>query len=142
MSIVKIAFGTDADGVTLSNRFGQASQVVVVTVEDGREVAREVRPKAHHDHDHHHHDHEGDCHGHGCDEHEHVHGHGHGGGPAVHFGPIQDCQVVVTRSIGPGGQAYAQSRGIQLYAVSDRTVDEALSKYLAGTLQHNPRRIA
>ena len=50
--------------------------------------------------------------------------------------------MVVTRSIGPGGLAYAQSQGMQLYAVSEKTVDEALSKYLAGTLQHNPRRIA
>ena len=127
MSTVKIAFGTDADGVTLSNRFGQASKVVVVTVEDGREVTREVRPKEHHSHDHHH---------------DHEHHHEHGGGPAVHFRPIQDCQVVVTRSIGPHGLAYAQSQGMQLYAVSEKTVDEALSKYLAGTLQHNPRRVA
>ena len=135
MSTVKIAFGTDADGMTLSNRFGQASKVVVVTVEDGREVAREVRPKEHHAHDHHH-DHE---HHH---DHDHEHHHGHGGGPAAHFRPIQDCQVVVTRSIGPNGLAYAQSRGMQLYAVSEKTVEEALSKYLAGTLQHNPRRVA
>ncbi len=132
MSTVKIAFGTQADGVTLSDRFGQACQVVVVTVEDGREVAREVRPKVHHEpHDHHHHHH-----------HEHHHHHGHGGGPAAHFAPIQDCQVVVTRSIGAGGLTYAQSLGMQLYAVSEKTVDEALSKYLAGTLQHNPRRVA
>ena len=137
MSTVKIAFGTDADGMTLSNRFGQASKAVVVTVEDGREVAREVRPKEHHSHDHEH-----GCQGHGCHEHDSQHHHGHGGGPAVHFRPIQDCQVVVTRSIGPGGLAYAQRQGVQLYAVSDKTVDEALSKYLAGTLQHNPRRIA
>ena len=134
MSTIKIAFGTEADGMTLSNRFGQASKVVVVTVEDGREVAREVRAKEHHAHDHHDHDHHHHHHDH--------HHHGHGGGPAVHFRPIQDCQVVVTRSIGPGGLAYAQSQGMQLYAVSEKTVDEALEHYLAGTLQHNPRRIA
>ncbi len=64
---MKIAFVAD-DAQTISAHFGRAPQVVVVKVEDGREVAREVRSKeAHgqghaqeHDHDHDHsHDHRG-----------------------------------------------------------------------------------
>lgn len=122
---VKIAFGSD-DGETLSNRFGQARKVVVVTVQDGAAVAREVRDKAynvehHHDHDHDDHDHDL---------------------PVDKFAAIADCGVLVTRSIGPHGAQYAASQGIALFTVREKTVDDALAKYLDGTLAHDPRRIA
>lgn len=125
MPQTKIALGTD-DGETLSNRFGQARHVLVVTIDGGREVSRELRDKAYHA-GHHHHDH---AHG----EHDHE-------GPQDKFATVTDCDVLITRSIGQHGAQYAASLGIQLYAVSETSVEEALSRYLAGTLEHRPRRI-
>ena len=124
---IMIAFGSD-DGVVLSNRFGQARQAVVITVQDGREIAREQRDKAYNrEHTHHHGDH----------DHDHDHE-----PPTDKFAAIRDCQVLVTRSIGPHGAEYAAQLGMQLYTVRARTVDEALAGYLSGTLEHDPRRIA
>ncbi len=126
MPTINIALGTD-DGITLSNRFGQARKVLVVTVEDGREIGRELRDKAFTAHHHGHHDH---------DEHHHH------DGPQDKFVAITDCKVLITRSIGPHGAEHAATLGIQLYTVNETSVEEALRQYLAGTLVHNPRRIA
>ncbi len=122
---LKVAFGSD-DGETLSNRFGQARKVVVVTLQGGAAIAREVRDKAYNV-EHHHHNHD--------EDHEHT-------PPVDKFAAIADCQVLVTRSIGPHGAEYAASQGIMLYTVREKTLDEALAKLLDGTLEHDPRRIA
>lgn len=121
---IKIAFGSD-DGTALSARFGQARKTVVVTVQDGQEIAREMRDKAYNA-GHHHHDHDDDD---------------HHAPPTDKFAAITDCQVLVTRSIGPHGAHYAESLGIQLYTVREQTVEAALEGYLAGTLEHDPRRV-
>ncbi len=67
MATERLAFVCD-DSATISAHFGRAPLVVVVTLEDGREVAREERvkerPGAVHLHDH-------------ADEHAHAHDHAH-----------------------------------------------------------------
>lgn len=121
----------NADG-TLSAHFGQAPHVVIVTIEDGHEVSRETRPKPHNPpHEHHEHDH---AQGHGR-------GHGHDHDHPGKFSPLADCQMMIVRGIGQPAAAHAERLGVALYAVAEKTVDEALGAYLEGKLSHDPRRI-
>ena len=127
------------DPQTISAHFGRAPLVVAVTVEDGREIAREVRPRGEgghrHDHDHEqHHEHKHD-HGH---EHEHDHhhrDHGH------KFAEMADCQVMIVRGIGSPALDHAQAMGMTVCLVDQPSVDAALAAYLAGTLTSDSRRI-
>jgi len=111
------------DPQTISAHFGRAPLVVAVTVEDGREIAREVRPRGEggyhhdHDHDHHHRDH----------------------GPK--FAEMADCQVMIVRGIGSPALDHAQAMGMTVYLVDQPSVDAALAAYLAGTLTSDSRRI-
>lgn len=122
---IRIAFGSEPDGETLSSRFGMAPNVVVVMVRDGMVVNRERRDKVYNKEHHHH-----------ADEDDHDHG-----APDDKFAAIADCQVLITRSIGPHGADYAASQDITLYTVREKTISAALDQYLAGTLEHDPRRV-
>jgi predicted Fe-Mo cluster-binding NifX family protein len=130
---MKVAFVTE-DEQTISAHFGRAPKVVVVTVEDGQEVAREVRAKeAHgsgqagnvelHDHDH-----------------EHDHGHHHGDHSSK-FAAMQDCDVMVVRGIGSPAIAHAESLGLRVFLTREQEIDAALNLYLSGSLDHDERRI-
>lgn len=115
------------DPQTISAHFGRAPLLVAVTVEDGREIAREVRPRGE---DGHHHDH----------DHEHEHDHHHRDhGPK--FAEMADCQVMIVRGIGSPALDHAQAMGMAVYLVDQPSVDAALAAYLAGTLTSDSRRI-
>lgn len=123
MTTQKIAFATRIDAETLADTFGTAPKAVVVSVRDGREVAREVRDKPFHEpHDHPHHGEHA--------EHDPQHD-----GPGANFAVITDCQALVTRKIGPPGYAFARELGIALYVVRVKTVAEVLGAYLDGKLE-------
>ncbi len=111
------------DPQTISAHFGRAPLVVAVTVEDGREIAREVRPRGegghHHDHDH--------------EQHDRDHG--------PKFAEMADCQVMIVRGIGSPALDHAQAMGMTVYLVDQPSVDAALAAYLAGTLTSDSRRI-
>ncbi len=118
MPVFKIGFASH-DGETISAHFGYAPLAVVVTLEDGQEIAREVREKGHkvpndprHTHD-----------------------------PHDKFAAVTDCDLLVAGGIGPPGMAYAGRLGIEVWLVAEQTVDEALRAYLDGTLTHDPARI-
>lgn len=128
---MKIAFVCD-DEHTISAHFGHAPTVIVVTVEDGQAVAREVRDKAHHGGEPH--DHE---HGHG---HSHGHGH-HRHGAAEKFAAMTDCQAMIVRGIGGHAFEYAQQQGMQVYVTDHKTVEAGLKAYLDGDLSHDPNRV-
>ncbi len=121
---MKIAFVTE-DEQTISAHFGRAPKVVVVTVEDGKEVAREVRDKEVHGHDH---------------DHDHDHGHGHHDHGSI-FSTMADCDALVVRGIGSPAVAHAQNMGLRVFLTRRKTIDEALAAYLAGELDHDERRI-
>lgn len=126
---MKIAFVTD-DEQTLTAHFGRAPYVVVVTVQDGKEIKREIRAKVarsgEHAHDHHHdHDHSHD---------KHLH-HGR------KFEPLQDCDVAVMRGIGSRAFQRLEEMGLQVYLTGESSLDSALAAYLAGTLVHDARRM-
>jgi predicted Fe-Mo cluster-binding NifX family protein len=119
------------DAQTISAHFGRAPLVVAVTIEDGREVARDVRPRGegghHHDHDHDH-------------DHSHDHSHHHRD-HAPKFAELADCQVMVVRGIGSPALDHAQGMAMAVYLVDQPSVDAALAAYLAGTLISDSRRI-
>jgi len=131
MTTQKVAFAARIDGETLADSLGAAPKAVVVTVQDGREVRREVRDKPFHEHhDHAHHDEHAEH-----AEHDHHGEHGHHGGPGPSFAVITDCQALITRKIGPPGYSLARELGITLYVVQAQSVAEALQAYLAGELE-------
>ena len=134
---MKIALVSN-DGKTISAHFGRARLYVVVTVEDGRVVDREVREKAHHAHGHHH-DH----------RHDPPVGSGRGDGPGggarprhqEMIEPIRDCDLLVSRGMGTGAYAGLQAAGIRPILTDLRTVDEAVQAYLEGRLVDHPERL-
>lgn len=145
MATEKLAFVCD-DSITISAHFGRAPLVVVVTLEDGREVAREERikerPGAIHLHEHgddHDHGHERD-HGHGH-THEHDHAHHHAHDHTGKFQTMTDCDAMIVRGGGSPAIAHAEGMGLRVYLVAERTVDEALAAYQNGALKSDERRI-
>lgn len=127
---MKIAFVAD-DSQTISAHFGRAPHVVVVTVEDGGEVSRELRAKEGH----------GGGHGH---DHDHDHGHDHGHHHRDHgskFTPMEDCDVMVVRGIGSPAISHAENMGLEVFLTRESSIDAALAAYLAGELDHDARRI-
>ncbi len=122
------------DGTRLSRHFGRARSYVVATIEDGREVAREMRAKpAHHGHSH------GHSHPiYGPDEAgegQHTHDHD------AMLAPIADCAVVIANGIGAPMSQRVRRAGLQLICTPILSVDEVIAAYLAGTLEDHPELI-
>lgn len=124
--MMKIAFVAN-DTATISAHFGRATAVVVVTVEDGQEVARETREKEGH----------GANHVHMPGEHEAGHHKDH----TSKFTAMADCQVLVVRGMGSPAVAHAREMGLEVYITQERSIDAALNAYLSGALDHDDRRI-
>ncbi len=127
---MKIAAVTD-DGKTISMHFGQAQYYLVLTVENGQVVNREMRPKA--------------GHGHGAGGHEHGAG-GHHGPEAENLhtrmaSAIEDCEVVLAGGMGRPAYQSVKSRGIEPIITNVRDIDEAVQAYLNGTLQNLVERL-
>ena len=112
---MKIAFATRS-GTTITAHFGRMRQYVVVEIDEGREIAREARdlaPVPRHDADHH---------------------RRHG----LMLAAIDDCDVVVAGGMGFPIQQHAIEQGLEIILTSIRPIDEALARYLAGDLGHEP----
>lgn len=117
------------DGTRISRHFGRARSYVAVSIEEGREVAREIRAKpAHHGHSQH---------IHGPDEDEHQHGHDHD----TMLAPIADCALVIANGIGAPMSQRLRQAGLQLICTPILSVDEAIAAYLAGTLDDHPELV-
>lgn len=124
---MKIAFVAD-DAQTISAHFGRAPYVVVVTLENGQEISREVREKE----------------AHGSQEHDHGHAHEHNHHHRDHsskFAALADCDVMIVRGIGSPALAHAQTLGLEVFLTRESSIDAALAAYLAGQLDNDPRRI-
>ncbi len=127
---MKIALVSD-DGKTISRHFGRATYYVVLTIENGQVVQRELRNKL----------------GHGqfaADGHQerHQHGEGHGFGDAAHarhtrmVEAIQDCQVVIGGGMGMGAYDGLKRNKLTPILTNLEEIDQAVQAYLAGTLTH------
>jgi predicted Fe-Mo cluster-binding NifX family protein len=124
---MKIAFVTD-DGERICAHFGRATHYLVVSVEDGKEIARELREKMGHAHfggEHHHEDHSGAPHGFDPQSQSR-----HASMLAV----IEDCSVVIGGGMGQGALMSIQASGKEVRLTDISDINQALSLFLAGNL--------
>ena len=125
------------DGVTISQHFGRAPFYVVVTVEEGKIVARERRDKM----------------GHAQfagETHEESHGEdprGHGFDPAAQnrharmASAIADCDVLLARGMGAGAYESMKQANIRPVVTDMADIDEAVQAYLEGRLVDHTDRL-
>jgi len=131
---MKIAIVTDNEK-SISQHFGRAAYYLVITLEDGKEVGRELRPKLGHNQFHASHAHT---------EHEHA---WHGFDDTSHqkhtsmAEVIGDCSVVICGGMGIGAYESMQRLNIQPIVTDLRDVDAAIQAYLSGTLTDHTERL-
>ncbi|MGC8827904.1 MAG: NifB/NifX family molybdenum-iron cluster-binding protein [Anaerolineae bacterium] len=134
---MKIALVSD-DGITISQHFGRAPYYVVVTVENGQIIGREVREKL---------GHAQFAGQHGHEEHGHAGGQGHGFDRAAQdrhsrmAAVIADCQVLIARGMGAGAYQSMQEAGIRPIITDIPTIDEAVRALIEGRLMDHPERL-
>lgn len=148
---MKIAVVTN-DGRSISAHFGRARSFLVLTVEEGAVVHRELREKDPCDHSHHGH------HGHDHDhDHDHEHQHHATAGQAIDLAPtgvaqgsddharkvdvISDCQVVLSRGMGRGMYRNVQRAGLRAVLTDIVLIDDAVQAFLSGQLQEHPELV-
>ena len=133
--MMKIALITE-NGKSISQHFGRAPYYLVVTLEDGKQVNRELRPKLGHNQFHQ------------TGEHaEHDHGPEHGQEEASHqkhagmAEAISDCSVLICGGMGFG--AYQSMRRLNIVPlVTDLLdIDEAVRAFAAGQLSDHPEKL-
>ena len=118
---MRIAFPT-VDGIHLSGHFGRCQSFLVLTVDGGVLLGREVRPNTPH-----HASGEGHVHGH--------HGHDHRAFVAL----LGDCDAVLCGGIGPGARRTLEGAGLTVRLVPLEGSPDALAlAHAAGTLQERP----
>ena len=129
---MKIAAVTD-DGKMISAHFGRAMNYAVVTVLDGKVVAREMRDKLGHrdfqseGHEHNHHDHNHDHRGRGFGHHsEEKH--------RRMFATISDCEVVLARGMGRGAYRGLEQMGLCPVLTDIGDIETAVSAVIDGTI--------
>ena len=124
---MKIAAITD-DGNTISQHFGRAPYYLVVTVENGQIVDREMREKLGHSQF-------ANLPDHGSDP-----GQPHGMGAASHNKHLQmaeaiaDCEALLCRGMGMGAYESMKTRGIRPIVTDIASIDEAVNAYIAGDI--------
>jgi len=133
---MKIA-AVSEDGVTISQHFGRAPFYVVVTVEDGKIIAREKRDKMGHNQF-------------GGETHDEAHGadpRGHGFDPAAQdrhsrmLTAIEDCEVLLARGMGAGAYESMQRANIRPVVTDVANIDAAVQAYLAGSLKDHVEKL-
>nr|MBC7243794.1 dinitrogenase iron-molybdenum cofactor biosynthesis protein [Chloroflexota bacterium] len=127
---MKIA-AVSEDGKIISQHFGRAPFYVVVTIEDNKIVAREIRDKMGHaqfvGEPHAEESHGTDPRGHGFDA----------GAQSRHArmaAAIADCQVLLARGMGAGAYESMAQAGIRPIITDIASIDEAVQAYLNGRL--------
>ena len=130
---MKIAVITD-DGKTISRHFGRAQYYLVVEIEDGEDINRELRDKLGHFHF------VREGHKHGEDQ-GHGEGQGHGLDADSHdkhnrmANAITDCEALICGGMGMGAYRSMQQFDITPIVTNISDIDEALQAYLAGQLE-------
>lgn len=125
---MKIAVITD-DGKVISQHFGRATHYLVVTIDDGKIVNRELREKQGHN----------QFAGGHTEEHG-PHGQGHGSDPASHnkhsqmAEAIADCEALICGGMGMGAYDSMRRLNIRPIVTDLVDVDAAVEAYVAGTL--------
>ncbi len=117
---------TGDDGANVTSHFGRAPFYVVLTIQDGKVVAREQRSKIA---------------PHNAERHEEGHQHNHGHNHSQMVEPILDCQAVVARGMGDGAYVHLTQAGLTTILTEVHSVDEVARAILEGTLLHQPQRV-
>ena len=130
---MKIAAISD-DGKSISMHFGRAQYYVVVSVEDGKVVGREVRSKVGHQNfgDHPHEEQPGMPHGYDAgsqDKHSQM------------ASNISDCKVLLAGGMGWGAFDSIKGYGIEPIITDIRDVDQAVNAYLSGSISNHTERL-
>lgn len=124
---MKFALITD-DGKTISQHFGRAQHYLVVTVENGQIVNREMRDKLGHSHfasQPHEEDKTGQPHGMDADSHN------------KHLQMseiITDCEALLCRGMGRGAYESMKIRNIRPMVTDIASIDEAIIAYVNGQI--------
>jgi len=132
---MKIAVVSE-DGKTISQHFGRAPFYVVVTVENGRIVAREQRDKLGHNQfaGEHHEGGQADPRGHGFASAE----------QDRHFRmaeAIRDCQILLVRGMGAGAYYSMEQANIRPIVTDVANIDEAALSAASGALADHTERL-
>ncbi len=132
---MKIALITD-DGKTISQHFGRANYYVVVTIENGQIIQREMRDKLSHKHfagEEHGHSHQADTR-HGFDaasQDRH----------AQMSESIADCEALLCRGMGAGAYESMKARGIRPIVTDVEAIEEAALAYSRGELRDHIEKL-
>ncbi len=124
---MKIAIITD-DGKTISQHFGRAPYYLVLTIEEGKIVQRELREKLGHNQFH------------ASEQHEEHHTPGHGMDNASHnkhssmANAISDCKALLCGGMGMGAYDSMRRLNIQPIVTDLRDIDAAAQAFIDGKL--------
>lgn len=123
------------DRITVSQHFGRAPFYVVVTVEDGKIVNKEIRDKAGH--------HTFSASGHPETAPGERHGYDAGAQSrhATMAQTIDDCKVLITGGMGWGAYESLKSHNIEAIVTDIENIDEAIKLYLQGKLVNLMERL-
>jgi predicted Fe-Mo cluster-binding NifX family protein len=129
---MKIALVSD-NGKNVSQHFGRARYYVVVTVENGQEMNREVRDKLGHNHF-------------ANDPQDEEQGqHGFGPGAQHRHGrmieAITDCEALVAGGMGAGARESLQASGFRPILTNIVSIDDAVKAYIERRLEDHAERI-
>jgi predicted Fe-Mo cluster-binding NifX family protein len=130
---MKIAVITD-DGKTISQHFGRAPYYMVLSVEEGKIVNREMRDKMGHNQfsaigpEEHHHEQ------HGLDEASH-------NKHAQMAGSISDCQVLLCGGMGMGAYESMRRLNIQPIVTNLHDIEAAVQEYIDGKLVDHTEKL-
>jgi predicted Fe-Mo cluster-binding NifX family protein len=130
---MKIACITE-DGQTISQHFGHAPYYLVLTIEDGTIVHKEMRDKLGHQHF-------------AAGEAQVEHGPQHGIDPASHnrhvsmAQAIADCQVLLCRGMGYGAYQSMQQLGIKPIVTDIADAQTAALAYVQGQVVDHTERL-
>lgn len=133
-AIRKIAVITD-EGTTISQHFGRAQYYLVVTVENGQIVNRELRHKL------------GHAHFANQPHPEEQPGQPHGMDAASHNKHLQmaeaiaDCEALLCRGMGMGAYESMKVRGIRPVVTDIAVIDEAVMTYIEGSIVDQVERL-
>lgn len=124
---MKLALITD-DGQTISRHFGRAPYYLVLTIEEGKIVNREMREKMGHNHFA------------NQPHQEEAHGAGHGMDSVSHnkhvsmAEAISDCQAIICGGMGMGAYESMRRLNIQPVVTELQDIEEAVQAYIDGKL--------
>ena len=130
---MKIAIATD-DGKTISAHYGRASHYLVVTIEQGKIVSREMRNKFSHNHF-------------AGETHVHEAGQPHGFDLASQdrhaqmTQPIRDCEAMLCRGMGEGAYESLRSVNIRPILTDIAEADKAVAAYMDGSIVDHTERL-